>query len=124
MREESFFRQARIAQILAHPFRLRLLHTLADRPEGAFVNELVDALAVPQPKVSQHLARLREAGLVQTQRQGLYVRYRVHPEVLELLRTLERTASQLPVPPWRPGGPRRRGWARGKGPHGPGPEST
>lgn len=66
---------ARIAQALAHPVRLRILDLL--RGEGAYVMHLTNALDRPQANISQHLAVLRDAGLVTDEREGMTVVYRV-----------------------------------------------
>ena len=55
------------------PIRLAIVDLLADGP--LCVHELVDALAVPQPLVSQHLKVLRAARLVDTSRRGREVTY-------------------------------------------------
>lgn len=65
-------------QLLSDPTRLRclvLLHT-----EGELcVCELTHALGMVQPKISRHLALLREAEVVEDRRQGQWVHYRIHP---------------------------------------------
>lgn len=53
--------------------RLRILNML--RTGETCVCDLVDVLAVPQPKVSRHLAYLRRAGLVIARRDGLWMHY-------------------------------------------------
>lgn len=53
--------------------RLRILRRLARRE--AYVFELADDLALPQPLVSYHLRRLREAGLVRSSRRAKRVAY-------------------------------------------------
>jgi ArsR family transcriptional regulator len=53
--------------------RLRILNVLRDGE--LCVGDLVAVLGVPQPTASRHLAQLREAGLVQTRRQGLWCFY-------------------------------------------------
>ncbi|MFK0173008.1 DUF5937 family protein [Streptomyces sp. NPDC090306] len=60
-------------EALAHPVRLRLLRTLARGPHTT--GELAHAWELSPPEVSRHLAVLRRAGLLTTQRQGRYVRY-------------------------------------------------
>ncbi len=67
--------QAEILRAMAHPARLRLLAVLLEGP--ACVGELVERTGYRQPTVSQHLARLREAGLVEGIREGMTVRYHV-----------------------------------------------
>lgn len=65
---------------LADPTRLRCL-LLLQREGELCVCELTHALGESQPKVSRHLAQLREAGIVSDRRQGLWVYYRLHPEL-------------------------------------------
>jgi ArsR family transcriptional regulator len=67
--------QAEILRAMAHPLRLRLLAVLLEGP--ACVGELVERTGFRQPYVSQHLARLRETGLVEGIREGMTVRYHV-----------------------------------------------
>ena len=57
--------------------RLRILHLL--RSGETCVCDLVEVLAVPQPKVSRHLAYLRKAGLVTARRQGQWSHYSLAP---------------------------------------------
>ena len=63
---------------LADGSRLRLLAVLKERP--VCVEELVSRLALSQPKVSRHLAYLRRAGLVQSERRGRRVYYETRPQ--------------------------------------------
>ncbi len=73
--------QADVLRTLAHPRRLEILHALAERP--CEVTRLASALGVSQPNVSQHLAVLRTAGLVDAERDGREVRYRLaDPDVM------------------------------------------
>ncbi len=60
--------------------RLRALVLLAREGELC-VCELTHALEVVQPKISRHLAQLRELGVVTDRRSGLWVYYRLHPEL-------------------------------------------
>lgn len=58
----------------------RLLAVLLIEQAGELcVCELVDALDMPQPKISRHLAQLRKVGLLQDSRRGQWVYYRLHP---------------------------------------------
>jgi ArsR family transcriptional regulator, arsenate/arsenite/antimonite-responsive transcriptional repressor len=45
------------------------------------VCEIHGALATPQPKVSRHLGVLRQAGLVLARRNGVWMHYRIHPQL-------------------------------------------
>lgn len=62
---------------LADPTRLRSLMLLVQEGELC-VCELMCALDIIQPKISRHLAQLREAGIVATRREGQWVYYRLH----------------------------------------------
>ncbi len=85
---------ARAAQALAHPVRLQIIELL--RGEGAYVMHLTTALNRRQAYLSQHLAVLREAGLVVAERRGMTVVYRVSdPQVFELLEHLKKLAPAL-----------------------------
>ena len=68
-----FERQARFCQALAEPKRLAIIHLVRDRERT--VNELVVALGVRQPNVSQHLMVLRDLGVVATRREANQVFY-------------------------------------------------
>lgn len=59
---------------VAEPTRLKLLKLVLD--EELCVCELVDLLQMSQPAVSQHLARLKAAGLVRERRAGMWTYYR------------------------------------------------
>jgi ArsR family transcriptional regulator, arsenate/arsenite/antimonite-responsive transcriptional repressor len=65
---------------LSHDTRLRTLMLLAEQGELC-VCELTHAIGASQPHLSRHLAQLRELGLVADRRAGLWVYYRIHPEL-------------------------------------------
>ncbi|MGV6858226.1 MAG: metalloregulator ArsR/SmtB family transcription factor [bacterium] len=65
---------------LADQTRLRLLVLLVDTPELC-VCEFTQALDLSQPKISRHLAVLRDAGLLQSRRDGLWIYYRLHEAI-------------------------------------------
>ena len=90
--------QAEVLRTLASPRRLAILHSLANGPCG--VGQLAVAAGASQPNVSQHLAVLRAAGLVEAERDGREVRYRLSdPDVMVacgIMRTvLERRLTRL-----------------------------
>jgi ArsR family transcriptional regulator len=81
---------------LADPARVRLLSLIAAQPAGEVCAcELVEPLGKSQPTVSHHLKVLYEAGLVDRDRRGSWIWYRVVPERLDALRTA--LAPALPV---------------------------
>ena len=64
-----------LLRALAAPVRIAIVLQL--RESSRCVHELVDALAVPQPLVSQHLRILKAAGVVAGERAGREVHYRL-----------------------------------------------
>jgi ArsR family transcriptional regulator len=64
--------------ILSDPTRLRALMLI--QAEGELcVCELTFALDESQPKISRHLALMREAGVVEARREGTWMHYRINP---------------------------------------------
>ncbi len=79
--DEIYQLQAEVLKTLASPRRLEILHRLAEGP--CEVGRLADELGLSQPNVSQHLAVLRSAGVVEAERDGREVRYRLaDPDVM------------------------------------------
>ncbi len=70
----------RLFQLLSDETRLRCLLLMAREGELC-VCELTHATGIAQPKVSRHLALLREAGVVRDRREGLWIHYCLHPEL-------------------------------------------
>ncbi len=67
-------------KMLADRTRLRCL--LLMQAEGELcVCELTHALNLSQPKISRHLAHLREAGVLVARRNGTWMNYRINPEL-------------------------------------------
>lgn len=75
--------EQRIFLALADPSRRAILESLT-RGEAA-VKELTARFDISQPAVSQHLATLKEAGLVSGRREGRFVYYRVDPRGMKPL---------------------------------------
>lgn len=73
----------RIFYALADPSR-RAIFELLTRGEAA-VKDLTSLFDISQPAVSQHLAKLTEAGLVSARREGRCVYYRVEPKGMKPL---------------------------------------
>ena len=75
---------ATMCQAIADPCRIALLYELDGGPRN--VNQLAEALDLPQATASRHLKILRDRGLVTTTRDGAYVYYALaYPAVLEAL---------------------------------------
>ncbi len=75
-------RMAEVAKALGDPVRLQLIDVLRKHAGKVCVCELVPLFDVSQPTVSHHLKALRQAGLVGSERQGLWAYYYVVPEAL------------------------------------------
>jgi ArsR family transcriptional regulator, arsenate/arsenite/antimonite-responsive transcriptional repressor len=78
-------RMATIAKALSDPVRLQLVDVLRKHAGKVCVCELVPLFELSQPTVSHHLKVLREAGLVGSERRGLWAYYYVEPKALEEL---------------------------------------
>lgn len=73
---------ARMFKALGDPVRLRLFSLVASHEGGeACVCDISD-VGVSQPTVSHHLKKLKDAGLLTSERRGTWVYYRVEPAVL------------------------------------------
>ena len=70
-----------VFQALAEPSRLRIVELLRERPHA--VNEIADALGMPQPQVSKHLRALNDAGMVRVYAIAQQRFYGLRPEPLK-----------------------------------------
>jgi len=83
---------AQVFKALGDPVRLRLISLIGAREGGEVcVCDLTSAFDLTQPTISHHLRVLREAGLIDSERRGTWVYYRLMPA------TLERMAALLSV---------------------------
>lgn len=79
---------AAMFKALGDPVRLRLFSKIASHPGGeACVCDISD-VGVSQPTVSHHLKKLREAGLLQADRRGTWIYYKVTPSVMAAMSTM------------------------------------
>ncbi len=92
LESEVHLLHSRLCEGLADPKRILILYALAQSPHN--VNDLAEALHLPQPTVSRHLKVLRERGMVIAERQGPSVFYQLSDprliEALDLLRAVLR----------------------------------
>jgi ArsR family transcriptional regulator, arsenate/arsenite/antimonite-responsive transcriptional repressor len=80
---------AGVLKALADPARLRLLSLIQAQDGGeACVCHLTEPLELSQPTVSHHLKVLHEAGLLDRDKRGVWVYYRVRPEALRAVADL------------------------------------
>jgi ArsR family transcriptional regulator len=79
---DQALRMAEVAKALGDPVRLQLIDVLRKHAGKVCVCELVPLFDLSQPTVSHHLKVLRNAGLVGSERQGLWAYYYVLPDAL------------------------------------------
>jgi ArsR family transcriptional regulator len=85
VQRDRALRMAEVAKALGDPIRLQLVDVLRKHAGKVCVCELVPLFDVSQPTLSHHLKRLRDAGIVDSERQGLWAYYYVIPGALEEL---------------------------------------
>jgi ArsR family transcriptional regulator len=78
---------------IAQETRLRCLLLLLEHDELC-VCELTQAIGAAQPTISRHLAHLREAELVSDRREGLWIHYRINPELPSWVTNVLRETAQ------------------------------
>ena len=77
-----------VLKALAHPVRLCIVRGLLEKG-GCNVCHMQECLGMPQSTTSQHLQKLRSAGIISGQRKGLEVTYQVCDQrVVELIKVL------------------------------------
>jgi ArsR family transcriptional regulator, arsenate/arsenite/antimonite-responsive transcriptional repressor len=86
---------ARMFKALGDPVRLRLLSLIASHAGGeACVCDLTDAFDLTGPTISHHLKVLREAGVIDGERRGTWIYYRVLPTALQTLSAVLQTPAE------------------------------
>lgn len=97
--EEQAADLAKVFKALGDPVRLRLLSMIASRAGGEVcVCDLTPAFDVSQPTISHHLKLLKQAGLIDSERRGTWVYYRLLPQMTDRLAAiLTRPAGQGPA---------------------------
>ena len=72
---------------LADPTRVAIVNRLSGAP-AVCVCDLTAAFELSQPTISHHLRILRDAGLIEAERQGTWAYYRIVPEAIDRLRAV------------------------------------
>jgi DNA-binding transcriptional ArsR family regulator len=93
-KSKSFYKiHAKLCKSLAHPTRLHILDLL--KSEIKTVNELAAELGIAQANLSQHLTILRESGLVESNRIGSNVRYKIaNPKIVEACNIVKQIVTE------------------------------
>ena len=81
--EEEAVGHARLLKALADPTRLRILSLLSRHEGEVCVFEIVESFTLEQPTISHHLRILRDAGLVDCRKKGLWAYYYVRRDALK-----------------------------------------
>lgn len=94
-KQEHIELAARALKAIAHPLRLKILCVIG--PEQACVQEIVDAVGTSQSNISQHLAILREKGVLMTRKDANRVYYRVGDQrTLQLIGMMREVFCGIP----------------------------
>jgi ArsR family transcriptional regulator len=82
---EKAIRMAEVAKAIGDPIRLQLIDVLRKHAGKVCVYELVPLFDISQSTLSHHLKKLRAAGIVDSERQGLWAYYYVLPDAIDEL---------------------------------------
>ncbi len=84
IKKEDLEEKAEMLKVLAHPSRLCILFKLLKVGESNVTN-MQHCLSEPQSTVSQHIAKLKSAGIIEGKRNGTEINYRIHNKEIEKL---------------------------------------
>lgn len=96
-KQEQIETAARALKAISHPLRLKILCVVGD--EEVCVQDIVDAVGTTQSNISQHLAILRDKGVLQTRKDANRVFYRVaDARTLQLIVLMREVFCGVPNP--------------------------
>ncbi|MEV6265213.1 metalloregulator ArsR/SmtB family transcription factor [Streptomyces sp. NPDC051784] len=96
---------AKVFKALGDPVRLRLLSMIASRAGGEVcVCDLTPAFDLSQPTISHHLKLLKQAGLIDSERRGTWVYYRLLPQMTDRLAAILTRSAGHPLAETAPAG--------------------
>lgn len=75
---------AEVLKVLAHPVRLKIVKNLIDNGP-CNVGSMQEKFHVPQPTISSHLGKLKRAGILESNRKGTEIFYKVENELIILI---------------------------------------
>ncbi|MDD5016205.1 MAG: metalloregulator ArsR/SmtB family transcription factor [Atribacterota bacterium] len=85
--KSKFIQKSELLKALAHPARLCIVKNLIEKESN--VTNIQECLGLPQSTISQHLFKLKAAGIIKGEREGLEISYQVINEnVKEIINTL------------------------------------
>lgn len=84
----DYDKQSELLKAIGHPIRLKMVEGLMSNECN--VNKIMDVLNIPQSTVSQHLAKLKAAGVLVSRKEGVKTCYRVsNNQVREIIKALK-----------------------------------
>lgn len=81
MRPERVEQLSDVLKALADPTRLEMVAIIRDAKAPVCICDLTATFDLSQPTVSHHMARLREAGLVEAEKRGIWSFYRLRTDL-------------------------------------------
>lgn len=79
-----------LMKMMSNPIRIQILKVLAEKDPGICVGGMEDVLQIPQSSVSQHLAHLRNSGIVTCEKKGKKVCYKIaEAAVIDILKSMK-----------------------------------
>lgn len=79
-----------LMKMMANPIRIQILKVLTEKEPGICVSGMEEILNIPQSSVSQHLAHLRNCGILTCEKKGKKVCYRIiEPIVADILKCMK-----------------------------------
>ncbi len=88
MQIDQYAEIAELLKVLGHPARICIVDGLL-KNEGCNVSYMQSCLHIPQSTVSQHLAKLKAAGIIEGHREGLEIKYKVvNEKAIEIIKIL------------------------------------
>ncbi len=86
-KDDDYSREAEILKVLGHPIRLKIIAGLIS--QACNVKKIWECLELPQATASQHLALLKNKGIIEGKRDGVEVYYHViSPQAEQIVRSL------------------------------------
>lgn len=96
-KEMHFYNEAEILKVLGHPIRLKIVAGLCT--QECNVKHIWECLDLPQATVSQHLALLKNKGIIEGKRGGVEVHYSVvNPLTKKIISLLMEQNQAVPSP--------------------------
>jgi DNA-binding transcriptional ArsR family regulator len=79
-----------LMKMMANPIRIQILKVLSEKEPGICVGGMEEILNIPQSSVSQHLAHLRNCGILTCEKKGKKVCYKiVETAVIDILKSMK-----------------------------------